>query len=459
MPIDHLFRSLAHERGRRSIGVILSGGGTDGSLGVEAIKGEGGITFAQDEHSAQHDSMPRSAIASGCIDFILDPEGIARELMRIASHAYVNREPDPATGGERATPDAIKAIFDLLRSTRGLDFSQYKRNTTRRRIERRMALLRVDDVAAYHRILRDDPAEIGALYQDMLIRVTNFFRDPQAFEFLQQNIFPSLLSDRPADLPIRIWVAGCSTGEEVYSLAIALLETMGDRADTTPIKILASDINESALERARAGHYIENIAMDVSPERLRRFFSRVNDHYQVGKAIRDICVFSRHDLTRDPPFAGLDLVSCRNVLIYFDLALQRRVMPLFHYALRPGGHLMLGPSETIGTFGELFTPVDRDSKVYAEERDPDPGRSSISIPASGTRREPRSASGPWREGRRHPRPPARGRQGAALEVCPRRRPDRRGHDDPPVPGADRPVPRAGAGHREPRPAPRWSAGA
>ena len=212
--------------------------------------------------------------------------------------------------------------------------------------------------------------EVSALYQDMLIRVTNFFRDPHAFEFLQQRVFPALIQDRPTDLPIRLWIAGCSTGEEVYSLAIALLETMGDKANTTPIKILASDINESALERARSGLYIENIATDLTPERLRRFFSRVNNHYQVGKAIRDLCIFSRHDLTRDPPFAGLDLVSCRNVMIYFDLGLQRRVVPLFHYALRPGGHLMLGSAETIGSFSELFTLVERDSKVYQRKDSP-----------------------------------------------------------------------------------------
>ena len=247
--------------------------------------------------------------------------------------------------------------------------------------------------------------------------MTNFFRDRRAFEFLQQKVLPDLIQDRPDELPIRFWVAGCSTGEEVYSLAIALLETMGEKASTTPIKILATDINESALERARAGIYIENIAMDLSPERLRRFFTRVNNHYQVSKPIRDLCIFSRHNLTRDPPFAGLDLVSCRNVLIYFDAALQRRVIPLFHYALKPGGHLMLGAAETIGSFGELFTLVERDSKVYQRKESP----TRLIFDFDPARRRGRRSEGERRRGRRpgHARAPARGRSGPALAVLPR----------------------------------------
>ena len=367
MPIDYLFRSLAQDQGSQSIGIVLSGGGSDGSLGLEAIKGEGGITFAQDEQSAQHDSMPRSAVAIGCVDYVLDPEGIARELTRIGGHDYLNGDEDTRVDEIRLESDHLEGIFGLLRTSRGVDFTHYKRNTLLRRLERRMAVRRMEDLAGYHRLLQDDPAEVEALFQDMLIRVTSFFRDPAAFEFLQQKILPDLMQDRPDDLPVRLWVAGCSTGEEVYSLAIALIESLGEKAGTTPIKILASDIDESALERARAGLYIENIAMDVSPERLRRFFTRVNNHYQVAKSIRDLCVFSRHNLTRDPPFAGLDLVCCRNVLIYFDAALQRHVVPLFHYALKPGGHLMLGASETIGVFGELFTLVGRDSKVYQKK--------------------------------------------------------------------------------------------
>ena len=233
-----------------------------------------------------------------------------------------------------------------------------------------MALGRHDRAEAYLRVLEEDPAELSALYQDFLIRVTSFFRDPEVFEFLKKDLFPTLLQERPPEAPVRIWVAGCSTGEEVYSLAITLLESLGEAAHVTPIKILATDVNERALEIARAGIYVENVAMDITPERLRRYFARVDGSYQISKVIRDLCVFSRHDLTRDPPFARLDLVSCRNLLIYLDLAAQKRVFPLFHYALKPGGYLMLGPSESIGTFGELFAPVSGEHKIFARRTVP-----------------------------------------------------------------------------------------
>ena len=261
----------------------------------------------------------------------------------------------------------MQKIFSLIRDASGVDFGRYKRSTIMRRIRRRMTLKRLDRVTDYVGLLQKERDELTALYQDFLIRVTSFFRDPEAFDFLRAKIFPDLIRNRPNETPVRIWVAGCATGEEVYSLAIALTESLAQLSSSVPIKILATDVNERALEIARRGVYIENIAADVSQERLRRFFSRVDGSYQISKKIRDLCVFSRHDLTRDPPFARLDLITCRNLLIYLNLAVQRRVIPLFHYALRPSGYLMLGPSETIGVFGELFTPVNTEFKVFARK--------------------------------------------------------------------------------------------
>ncbi len=367
MPADILLRSMAAELGPRAVAVILSGGGTDGTLGIAEVKAAGGITFAQDEHSSKHDSMPMSAISTGYVDYVMPPDAIASELARIASPSYL---PGIPLGGA-STVDAdseseLRKVLDLVRKSSGVDFSQYKRSTMLRRIQRRMALRRRESIGDFIALLREDPEEVAALHHDLLIRVTHFFRDPGAFRALETEVFPGLIRNRRADDPIRIWIAGCSTGEEVYSIAITLVEALGDAADT-PIKILATDVSNRYLDVARAATYIENIAMDVSPQRLRRFFRRVNAHYQVSKQIRDLCIFSKHDLIRDPPFAHLDLISCRNVLIYLGLPAQRRVMPLFHYALNPGGHLLLGPSETIGTFGELFSPLNAEHKIFAKK--------------------------------------------------------------------------------------------
>jgi two-component system CheB/CheR fusion protein len=364
MPVDHLFRSLAHDQKSRAVGVVLSGGGTDGTLGLKAIKAEDGITFAQDERSARHDSMPRSATAEGYVDYVLPPREIAGQLLRIARHPYtVQPEPDGEAGEFREVLDRILA---LLRAHTDVDFTRYKRSTITRRVRRRMALRSLESAADYLQLLETDPAEVQSLYQDCLIRVTRFFRDEEVFEVLKESVFPALIKDRSPNAAIRIWVAGCSTGEEVYSLAICLLEFLGERNSNLPIKILATDVNEAALEKARAGMYIDNIELDVSPERLRRFFAKLNGHYQIGKAVRDTCVFSKHDLTSDPPFSRLDLVSCRNVLIYLDGSLQKRVLPVLHYSLNPGGYLLLGSSETIGPFGELFTVVDQKHRVYSK---------------------------------------------------------------------------------------------
>jgi two-component system CheB/CheR fusion protein len=366
MPIDHLFRSLAAVRRSQAIGVVLSGGGTDGSLGLQAIKSEGGITFAQDEQSARHNSMPRAAILDGNVDYVLRPRDIASELERIARHPYA-REAIPAAEPSPPEGTAFGDVLALLRGRMSVDFSHYKQATIKRRIFRRMALRGMEDAGEYLRFLRDDPVELQNLYQDFLIRVTQFFRDPQTFEVLKEKVFPTLVKARAPGTPIRIWTAGCSTGEEVYSLAIALLEYLEGETEMPPIKILATDLNEFALEKARAGVYLDNIEIDVTPERLRRFFVRQDGHYQISKAIRELCVFSRHNMATDPPFSRLNLVSCRNVLIYMDSILQKRVLPIFHYALNPDGFLLLGSSESLGTFGDLFSVFDARHRIFVKK--------------------------------------------------------------------------------------------
>jgi two-component system CheB/CheR fusion protein len=334
MPIDHLFRSLATVQKSRAIGVVLSGGGSDGALGLQAIKAEGGITFAQDEKSAKQISMPRSAILDGSVDYVLRPRDIARELERIVQHPYA-REPVPVAEPAPTEEGALADIIALLRTRMGIDFAHYKQTTIKRRILRRMALRGLENASEYFRFLQEDPGELQLLYQDFLIRVTQFFRDPEAFEVLKEKIFPAIAKGRSSSNPLRIWVAGCSTGEEVYSLAIVLLEYLESQAEPPAIKILATDLNEFALEKARAGIYLDNIEIDVTPERLRRFFVRQDGSYQISKSIRELCVFSRHNMTSDPPFSRLHLISCRNVLIYMDSVLQKRVLPILHYALNP----------------------------------------------------------------------------------------------------------------------------
>ncbi len=361
MTIDYLFRSVAAVQKGRAVGVLLSGGGTDGTLGFQAIKAEGGITFAQDDGTAKNPAMPHAAVRAGLVDHVSGPRDIARQLERLARHPFAREAP--------ATPEAAEAgvvteVVKLLRARTNVDFTHYKQTTIRRRILRRMALRGIESPADYVRLLRSDAVELQGLYQDFLIRVTRFFRDPEAFEALKEKVFPTLLRDRSAGNPLRIWVAGCSTGEEVYSLAISVLEYLECGPESLPLKILATDLSEGAVERARAGLYVDSIEADVSPERLRRFFGRSEGHYQINKAIRELCVFSRHNIASDPPFSRLDLISCRNVLIYMDTPLQRRVVPVLHYALKPDGYLFLGFSETPGTSNDLFAPVDASNRIY-----------------------------------------------------------------------------------------------
>jgi len=363
MPIDYLFRSIALDCPGNCVGVVLSGTGSDGSLGIEEIKSAGGITFAQDQNSAKHDGMPRAAIATGCVDYVLPPEAIALELKRIARHPYTNGKQLTGLSQEAL----LQRIFAMLRNRTSVDFKHYKQNTVKRRIFRRMALLKIEAVDEYIRVLSNNQNELDVLYQDLLIKVTCFFREPASFKVLKDHVFPLIMRNRTRQEAIRLWVPGCSTGEEVYSLAIALLEYMGDNAIATPIQIFGTDVSNTALEKARSGIYIENIALDVSPERLRRWFIRVDRGYQISKEIREMCIFAKQNVTSDPPFSKIDLISCRNLLIYLDTVFQARVMPIFHYALKSNGFLMLGNSESVGSHLDLFTLMDKRAKIYTKK--------------------------------------------------------------------------------------------
>jgi two-component system CheB/CheR fusion protein len=395
-PIDTFLQTLAEDQSTRAVGVILSGTATDGTLGLEAIKAEGGITFAQEPKSARYDSMPRSAVAAGCVDFTLTPEGIAEELTRISRHPYV-APAKPAEPGEQETaPPAGKNGFNkilaLLRRATGVDFGLYKTNTLRRRIRRRMILNKLDGLEGYAQYLRENAAEVENLYQDILISVTCFFRDPETFEVLKEKIFPRLVEHRAQDEMVRIWVVGCSTGEEAYSIAMAFSEFVSERAEHIPVQIFATDLNQKGIDRARAGLYSKNIAEDVSPDRLRRFFTEAEGGYQVSKPLRDMCVFARQNISTDPPFSRMDLISCRNLLIYLEPVLQKQVLPLLHYALKPAGVLWLGSSETTGMASDLFEPEDKRHRFYS--RRPTAERLRLSYPTGDQTQEKGSRLAP-----------------------------------------------------------------
>jgi two-component system CheB/CheR fusion protein len=363
--IDTFLRSLAVAHASDAIGVILSGTASDGTLGLASIKGEAGITFAQEPASAKYDGMPASAIASGCVDFILTPAGIAKEIARIRHHPYIAERFNPEAAAVADGSD-MEQIFRLLRRTTTVDFSGYKSPTIARRIQRRMALQKIDKLKDYGLFLHRDPREVEALYQDLLINVTSFFRNPDAFAALRQAVYPAILQARTtASGPVRIWVPGCSTGEETYSHAISLMEFLGEEREDIPIQVFGTDLSENAIQRARAGVYKENIEADVTPARLRRFFYKADGGYQIKKVIRDLCIFSTQNVFNDPPFSRMDLVSCRNVMIYLSQALQKRVVPIFHYALNPTGFLMLGNTEgLLGAGSELFEMTDKKQKIF-----------------------------------------------------------------------------------------------
>ncbi|HZN03555.1 MAG TPA: chemotaxis protein CheB [Candidatus Polarisedimenticolia bacterium] len=367
-PIDHFFRSLAQECGSRAIGVILSGTASDGSMGLREIKAAGGIAIAQDPNTAAYGGMPHAAVATGVVDLVLPVPAIAEALVQFRDHPYVappSASPETQVSGElRASEAQLQRIFTMLRNAKGVDFSLYKPPTIKRRIQRRMALHKLEAVDAYIAHLRDSSAEVDALYHDILIQVTHFFREPEALNGVARAVFPALLKDRPPDLPLRIWVPGCATGEEVYSVAILLLEALDSASWSLPIQIFGTDVSDGAVEYARNGVYPEAIREHVSPERLRKFFTHVDGTWRISKKVRELCVFARQDLSRDPPFSRLDLIVCRNVLIYLGAPLQKRLMNVFHYALKSSGFLVLGKAETVGLSNDLFTPLDKKRRIY-----------------------------------------------------------------------------------------------
>jgi two-component system CheB/CheR fusion protein len=365
LPIDFFFRSLAQDQHERAICIVLSGTGSDGTLGVRAIKGEGGMAMAQKPESTEYDGMPRSALATGLVDYELPPAEMAAQLMAYAAHAFA---PPllPAAPPSHRTENTLNKIFILLRTHTGHDFSQYKPSTINRRIERRMAIQQIETLEEYVKYMQQTPAEAEALFRDLLIGVTHFFRDPDAFLALEKQAIPALFADKPPGSVIRVWVPACSTGEEAYSIAILLAEYQETTQQRFQVQLFATDIDRQAIATARAGLYPASIAADLSPKRLARFFTVEpgGTAYRIHKGIRDLLIFSEQNLIRDPPFSKLDLISCRNLLIYLSGELQKKLIPLFHYALNPGGMLFLGTSETVGDFGELFATLDRKLKLY-----------------------------------------------------------------------------------------------
>jgi two-component system CheB/CheR fusion protein len=371
LPIDFFFRSLAQDQRERAIGIVLSGTGSDGTLGVRAIKGEGGMVMAQNPASTEYDGMPRNAIATGLVDFEMPPAEMPAQLLAYVSHAF-GTLPKTAPTPVVETANALKKIFVLLRAQTGHDFSQYKPSTINRRIERRMAVHQIETIEGYLKYFQQTPTEVDALFRDLLIGVTSFFRDREAFKGLEEEVIPGLFAEKPAGATIRAWSVGCSTGEEAYSLAILLQEQAESLKQSHVMQVFATDIDSEAIATARAGLYPASIAVDLSPERLARWFTPEGDgsSYRVRKTVRDLVVFSEQDVIKDPPFSKLDLLCCRNLLIYMGGELQKKLIPLFHYALNRDGALFLGTSETIGDHGELFAVLDRKLKLYRRKTDP-----------------------------------------------------------------------------------------
>jgi two-component system CheB/CheR fusion protein len=366
--IDNFLLSLAREAPGRAMGVILSGTGSDGTLGLRAIHEAGGTTLVQAPASALFDGMPRSALENDFVDYVLSPDAIAGTLALLANQPSPPSAPPLEAAALVELPEQdLQRLFHLLRASVGVDFTHYKPTTIHRRLERRMSLFQMNHLEDYLRYLETHPQELEALHQDLLIHVTSFFRDPLAFETLQQKVFPELLRNRPPNVPFRLWVPGCSSGEEAYSLIMALLEFLGPAATTLSIQAFATDLSAAAIDRARAAIYPPSITADVSPERLRRFFVKTKGGYQIHKSLRNLCVFARQNLVSDPPFSRMDLISCRNVLIYLGPVLQKKLLPIFHHALSPGGYLMLGTSESVGTSADLFSLVDKRQKLYRKK--------------------------------------------------------------------------------------------
>src|SRR5271156_5657520 len=386
LPFDFFLRSLAEELGRRAICVILSGTGGDGSLGLKAVKEKGGLVIAQDPNEAEYDGMPRSAIMTGAVDLVLPVAKIPETLAKYGRQLALNGQGRKGRAPDDHPPDRLAEIIDLLRTKTAHDFALYKPGTLLRRLERRMALAAVDESGRYLDMLRQDAGELELLAKDLLINVTSFFRDPKAFELLADEVIPDLVRRRPADQPLRIWVAGCSTGEETYSLAMLFLEEIAAAKRNIQLQIFASDIDEDAVALAREGRYPESIAADVSPVRLTRFFTQEEHTYRVVPELRGVVVFRAQDVLADPPFSRLDLISCRNLLIYLRPEAQEKVLLLFHFALRESSILMLGGSETVGRLDDRFEPISKTQRIYRQIGHSRPGEVDFPIgPGGGAR--------------------------------------------------------------------------
>ena len=368
LPIDFFFRSLAQDQHERSIGIVLSGTGSDGTMGVRAIKGEGGMVMVQNIASAEYDGMPRATVATGMVDFELPPSEMAASIISYWGHNRDLSSPEDATGIP-GSENALKKVFILLRHQTGHDFSLYKPSTIQRRIKRRMAVHQVDTMESYLKYLQQSPDEVKVLFGDLLIGVTSFFRDPEAFKVLEEQVIPKLFAGKSASSVIRVWSPGCSTGEEAYSIAILLAERQEAMKQSFKVQVFGTDIDGRAIAVARSGIYPASIAADISPERLARFCSSdsAEGTYRIHKGIRDMLVFSEQDVVKDPPFSKLDLISCRNVMIYMGGELHKKLLPLFHFALNPGGYLFLGTSESTGNFIDLFATLDSKSKLYSRK--------------------------------------------------------------------------------------------
>jgi two-component system CheB/CheR fusion protein len=358
--VNTFLNSLAEDQGENAVAIILSGFGSDGALGIAAIKEHGGLTLSQAEfdHHAKR-GMPQSAASAGFVDHVLTVEDMPKALLDYRHHRAIcdcHKGPD---GIRQDLPSHLATICAVLPSRLGRDFSDYKTGTLMRRIQRRMHVLQTDEVADYVEQLRSLPHEAEQLFRELLISVTRFFRDREAFEELEAKVIPGLLTNRDSADPVRVWVAGCATGEEAYSVAILLKEALLRADSRRPVQIFATDVDDQAIAVARSGLYLGSIASDLSPERLERHFVKEDGSYRIAKDIREMCLFSTRDLVKDPPFSRIDLLSCRNLLIYFEPALQQRVITTFHYALRPGHYLFLGPSESVASQAQLFAPLDK----------------------------------------------------------------------------------------------------
>lgn len=363
LPIDFFMTSLAVDQGKKAIGVVLSGTGSDGTLGIKAIKTRGGITFAQDKKTAKYYDMPAAAIASGKVDIVMDPAAIAKKLVEIASHKRTAALVEQAPRIDKE--EALDRILFLLRDLSGVDFIHYKRTTLERRISRRMGFHKIKSHGAYYNYLINNPSESKALYKDILIKVTMFFRDPKIFEAIKQKVLPRIIKDRNREDLIRVWVPACSTGEEVYSIAIIIYEFLEENNIKPIFQIFGTDLSDINIEKARSASFMKDISSRVSPVRLRRFFIKTETGYKIAKHIRDMCIFAKQDITNDPPLSNMDIISCRNLLIYLDAVLQNKVLSVLYYALKPGGILVLGTAESITSLSALFVVINKKYKIYS----------------------------------------------------------------------------------------------